>query len=175
MKRLKHFYWALRKSWAVLILLLGLVILLLFLCHKITDNSPDIIKNVFSVLVSLLCGIIVSLATFTIHLYTASVYAFNQIEELVTNTCQSLLDTYQCTAVTPAKELAQKYGEVLIIYREVCFLSEALTFKKDFIKISCKFRNIVELLKSVRNSDHARQDLEKAINLIQEMAQGNYV
>lgn len=175
MKRLKHFYWALRKSWAVLILLIGLVILLLFLCQEITDNSPDTIKNIFSILVSLLCGIMVSLATFAIHLYTTSLYAYNQIEELVTNTCQSLLVTYENTAETPSKELAQKYGEVFIIYREICFLSEALTYKKDFIKVSCKFRKMVELLKGIRNSDHANQDLEKAIKLIQEMAQGNYV
>lgn len=174
MNKSKHFLYSLQKTWFGIVLLAGLVIVLLFLCHKITNNSSDFSKNFFSFLVSLLCGIVVSLATFTIHTYTTSISAYNHIVELVTNSCQPLIEIVKHDQETQAVELAKKYSEYLITYREICFLSEPLTYRKEFNNISARYKQLVELLKGIQSSGQTNQELEKMKILIQELSCGHF-
>ena len=174
MNKLKHFLYSLQKTWFGLLLLAGLVLILFFLCHRITNDSSDFSKNFFSVLVSLLCGIVVSLATFTIHTYTASISAYNHIVKLVTNSCQPLLEIIKQDPEAPVGELAKKYSEYLITYREICFLSEPLTYRKEFDMVSDQYKELVASLKEIQSSDQASQNLEGLKKVIQELAYGHF-
>lgn len=174
MTNIKHFLWALYRSWAILLVTLILLTLLFLMSFRITSCSPDSIKNIFNVCVSLLCGVVVSLVTLVVNTYNSSINASKTINELVSNSCVELLDLYGSSAANDLPvELSKKYIEYHILYREICFISEPIVYTGNIKKLSAKYAQLVKQLKNLHSSSEFAE-IEMIRNLAEELAARNY-
>lgn len=175
MKNIKHFIGSLFRSWIVLSLTVVLLLTLILLSYSITSCSPEYIKNLFSVCVSLLCGIVVSLVTSVINTYYSSIYASKRVYELVSNSCEELLDLWKTSSTTDLPyKLSERYSEFHMLYRELCFTSEPITYTAEIKKISKKYAELVKQLKDIQNSSEDAK-IKQIKTLAEELKVGNYV
>ena len=164
-QKIMHFLYSLKKSWLFLAGLILLTFILCILSLKITDSSCDFSKNIFSVLVSLLCGIIVALSTSIIDIYQKSVLSYKRIIEIVSDAIQ-LIESRYVNEEHSIKVYITLHFEYALIYRELCFCSEPLAYDKDFKLISDKFKSMVDYLCSINEEstiDNIREKLKKHV------------
>jgi hypothetical protein len=175
MKNIKHFIWSLFRSWIILSFTIVLLLTLILLSYSITSCSPEYIKNLFNVCISLLCGVVVSLVTSVINTFNSSIYASKQVYELVSNSCEELLDLWKTSSTTDLPyKLSERYSEFHMLYRKLCFLSEPISYTAEIKLISKKYAQLVKQLKDIQNSSEDAK-IKQIETLARELKVGNYV
>lgn len=170
--KFKHFGYSILKAWVLLVVMVLLLLLLLLLCFRVTDASCYPSKNLFNVLISLFCGVIVSLFTTAINTYNESIHANNRIVELASNTCKKLELTINNHEKKDAIRILSDYClEYQQIYRELCFLTESLAYEKNARKVLLAFYLIVERLMGIEFSKSKDLDLQTIKYYIFEISQ----
>lgn len=155
--RKRFFILAMKESWVFIVLLIALIAVLILLSIFVSEGSSNFEKNIFSILVSLLCGIIVSLFAAVVNTYNRSVTAENKIIELLTNSIQILEKRCEDSCANGGKklnldELKQICNNGLIEYRELCFISKDLLDSNEFRRYSGKYKSMLDYLSQIDES-----------------------
>lgn len=151
-KKAIHFLYSLKKSWPFLLGVSFTTLILVILSFIITDSSCHIYKNLFAVLISLFCGIIVSLCTSVINIYQNSVSSYNRVVKIVSDAVQKIESEYISVVHTNIRDYIELHFEYTMIYREMCFSTDSLTYVKDYKLIAGKFKAMVEYLCGIKET-----------------------